>query len=77
MLQRQHGKCAICKEDLNMSFSVDHDHDVNFVRGLLCQCCNRGLGSFKDNAQSLRNAARYLETAMYFPKARQRRRVFA
>ena len=41
--------------------AVDHDHLTNEFRGLLCNGCNKGLGLFRDNIQSLNNAIKYLE----------------
>ena len=62
-------KCAICgsfiepfsENKLTMS-NIDHNHDTEKVRGLLCQKCNQGLGLFKDSAKILRKAAEYLDT---------------
>lgn len=63
-------KCHICgNEEKNMntktgklySLSIDHCHNTNIVRGLLCQSCNVGIGMFKDNIESLQKAIIYLE----------------
>ena len=51
--------CAICGEKTE-DIVVDHCHDKNVYRGLLCQLCNRGLGNFKDNTDSLKRAIEYL-----------------
>lgn len=67
MLLDQNFCCAICRKKFEGtetgydSICVDHDHDTNEVRGLLCRYCNIGLGKFKDNVESLRRAVNYLE----------------
>lgn len=50
--------CTICgsKEAL----VVDHCHKGNFVRGMLCNHCNRGLGHFRDDPDLLEFARIYL-----------------
>ena len=58
----QNFSCAICKTSFRSEQDViDHDHTTSEFRGLLCGNCNRGLGMFKDNAESLRIAASYLD----------------
>ena len=56
--------CAICGSDdpghAKYDFVVDHDHDTGHPRGLLCHCCNVGVGMFKDNTTNLTNAITYL-----------------
>jgi hypothetical protein len=51
--------CTICgaKEKL----VVDHCHKNNFVRGMLCNHCNRGLGHFRDDPMLLEFAQKYLQ----------------
>ena len=64
----QNGRCMICWETFDVScakgrrkVNVDHDHNNNKIRGLLCHGCNVGLGYFRDNAELLRRAATYVE----------------
>ena len=60
--ESQDGKCLICGKKFNKppDAYVDHNHETNKVRGLLCKHCNWGLGSFKDNPRYLILAAEYL-----------------
>lgn len=65
LLQTQDGKCAICGTTSPgrkgvVHFAVDHDHESNTVRGLLCASCNQGLGRMNDDPERLEAAARYL-----------------
>ena len=67
MLRDQSGVCAICGEPETEKhkgavkpLSVDHDHDTNQVRGLLCTKCNRGISMFRDNPFLMEAAAEYL-----------------
>lgn len=48
---------------------VDHDHQTNKIRGMLCNHCNRGLGHFKDNPNLLEYARIYLLAADNDPEA--------
>jgi hypothetical protein len=66
MLKEQGGVCAICRSDdvgndRAARWHVDHCHNSNKVRGLLCHRCNMGIGYFKDDPARLRAAAEYLE----------------
>jgi hypothetical protein len=62
MLTVQKGVCAIClKNPDNKRLAVDHNHDTNEIRGLLCIKCNSALGKFKDNIELIKRAALYLE----------------
>lgn len=50
IFNHQKGCCAICKthqSNLVRSLSVDHEHSINFIRGLLCDTCNRLLGLYE------------------------------
>jgi Recombination endonuclease VII len=60
MLKRQGGRCAICRSKDKLC--VDHCHDTQEVRALLCGKCNTGLGCFNDDPRLLRAAATFLET---------------
>lgn len=42
-------------------YVIDHDHVTGLVRGLLCTSCNMAVGQFKDDPESMRNAANYIE----------------
>ena len=43
------------------ALSIDHDHNTNTVRGLLCNKCNQGLGFFDDSIDLLQGAMLYLK----------------
>jgi len=65
MIIAQNYKCEICsREILNIDspiWSIDHCHDGNYLRSMLCKPCNSALGLFKDNPEILRKAADYIE----------------
>lgn len=74
MLSIQNDVCAICKKaetcintkkrsvEVIKRLAIDHKHDeTQKIRGLLCQTCNIGLGSFKDSIEYLQSAIDYLK----------------
>lgn len=65
------GLCAICREPCRVHsvLSVDHHHERNIVRGLLCQDCNTSIGKMKDSPELLRRAADYVENDGLFKMA--------
>lgn len=67
MLEAQNGKCPICKGAIMWGAShganrmvIDHCHESDQVRGLLCDNCNKALGLFQDNPEMLASALAYL-----------------
>jgi len=65
----QNGLCAICHQpeteidkrtNETRSLHVDHNHDTDEIRGLLCGKCNRGIAHLKENVTSFQNAINYL-----------------
>ncbi len=70
MLEAQGGRCALCgvpiallKERGKRCAHVDHCHETNVVRGLLCVLCNTALGRFGDTVEKVRRVVAYLERA--------------
>lgn len=59
MYENQGGKCAICGNS-ELILAVDHDHKIDKVRKLLCNNCNAGLGSFKEDVNILLKAIGYI-----------------
>ena len=67
LLLQQNGRCAICRKfethqfnNITRRLSVDHCHETNQVRGLLCARCNMAIGQFNDDWLLLENALEYL-----------------
>ena len=78
MYEKVGGVCEICGKvpESKHGIVVDHCHDSNRVRGLLCNPCNTALGLMKDSPENLRLAALYLERepVVYSPYERAKRR---
>ena len=53
-------KCAVCKEPLPEKHDIDHCHDTNIVRGILCPPCNVMIGYARNDVVILQGAIDYL-----------------
>lgn len=69
ILKKQDGVCSICKRPERAIFkgkvkrlTVDHCHNSKKVRGLLCHSCNVSLGLLKENPETMRAMADYIES---------------
>jgi hypothetical protein len=63
LLKHQGGGCAICAKPisaLRRRMNIDHCHETNVVRGILCSGCNTGLGHLGDNLDGLQRALDFL-----------------
>lgn len=62
MVDAQMGRCHLChRPPTRNNLAVDHDHVTGRVRMLLCDPCNLGIGSLRDDPELLRRAADYIE----------------
>lgn len=61
LFHEQDGQCAICKAPFDGVGNVDHNHKTEEVRGLLCSRCNKGLGHFRDDIETMKAAIAYLQ----------------
>jgi len=70
LLIEQDNKCKLCgkvetvvgRDNTLDPLSIDHCHNTNRVRALLCRKCNTGLGCFVDSPELLQKAIDYLKT---------------
>jgi hypothetical protein len=68
LVVNQKGLCAICKRPeisrsklgMLIALTVDHCAKTGKIRGLLCNRCNRALGLFQHDADSLLAAYHYI-----------------
>lgn len=58
LLMKQKGTCALCSNDPKV---VDHDHETDTVRGLLCYSCNLLVAGLDQDPQWVRRAMTYLK----------------
>jgi hypothetical protein len=75
LLAAQDGQCYLCGEPLDVdrprTIHIDHDHSCcrgskscgDCVRGLACEPCNKGIGTFGDDPERMRRVADALEMA--------------
>ena len=61
MGESQNWQCQVCRRDIKENACVDHNHETNQIRSLLCRRCNSGLGMFSDSQETLQRAADYLK----------------
>jgi hypothetical protein len=63
LLENQGNKCKICESEFTTEseIRIDHNHDTNQVRGLLCHSCNVALGHMRDSVELLEKAISYLK----------------
>lgn len=63
MVSDQSSCCKICNTYKENSFSlhIDHCHETNKVRGLLCNKCNQAIGLLKHDIDLLHKASAYLQ----------------
>ena len=62
-LENHSGFCDICSAPGDgrwKELSIDHCHDTGAFRGMLCSSCNRAIGLFKDNPETMAKAIQYL-----------------
>jgi len=66
LFNAQNGMCAGCGTTEpgghHNTFHVDHNHDTEEVRGLLCGACNMALGLLNDDPKVLQNLVAYHHT---------------
>lgn len=64
MFNEQEGNCAICglnQENFTKRLYVDHNHDTNEVRSLLCVNCNMLIGHAMEDIGTLEESIKYLK----------------
>ena len=64
MFSRQNGRCAVCRCELVLDgrhTHIDHSHDTDQLRELLCHGCNTALGLLDEDPSRVRALADYVE----------------
>ena len=59
-LLEQNMRCDICSVSLVGGYHIDHCHDSNVPRGIICERCNHMLGHARDRIDILADAIKYL-----------------
>ena len=61
MLVAQNNACAICERSFaKLTPNIDHDHLTGFVRGIVCNYCNRSLGRLVDKPERFARVIAYV-----------------
>jgi len=65
MLVNQNNMCKICGNEFKSTKDahIDHCHNSDMVRGILCNGCNIAIGQFYDNTDIMDNAIKYLQNS--------------
>ena len=61
LMQSNH--CEICNKELKelKDKCIDHNHNNNEVRGILCNNCNQSLGKLKESKEILLSMIKYID----------------
>lgn len=60
----EQGRCCACCQNTDpgeAAWHIDHDHQTNQIRGILCAKCNTGIGQLGDSLSGLQQAVAYLQ----------------
>lgn len=76
LIRYQNYRCACCGSESaynsgSQKFHVDHCHETNRVRGLLCKSCNHALGMCGDSIEGLMRLVNYLKSAASRPDPKE------
>lgn len=52
-------RCSVCRS--HGPLVIDHDHETDIIRGVICKQCNIALGGARDNIATLRRLIAYLD----------------
>lgn len=68
LLEAQNSCCAICgkhKSELKRVLAVDHSHETDIIRGLLCDRCNVDLGVYENRKEEFKRYLRSVPKRMF------------
>ena len=60
LLKKQKNRCAVCRKVFRLTPRIDHNHETDENRGLLCNHCNVLIGMSFESIRTLKNAIKYL-----------------